>query len=823
MKTNLAFYSVILSGLLLFVFFDCKKETPKVTPTLTATAVTNITSNSASAGGVVSADGGDLVTARGVCWSLTNATPSISDSKTSDGTGIGTFSSSISGLTQGTTYNIRAYATNSIGTAYSSASSFKTLALAPTVTTTDVSAITSTSCSSGGNVSNDGGSPVTARGVCWGTNQSPTLADSKTTDASGLGIFVSSITGLTPGIIYYIRAYATNSIGTAYGTQVTATTVAVLPTITTTALSAITSTSANTGGNITNDGGATVTERGVCWSTSSTPTTSNAKSTNGTGIGNFTSSITGLIESTTYYIRSFATNAIGTTYGNELSFKTTIAVKIPTITTFDPYDITDKSINIGGSIVNDGGGVIVERGFCFSKNVNPTTNDLIVKNVSGNTSFTMNVNGLDPVTKYYARAYAINSAGTGYGNSVSFTTGVGKPTLTTFLNFAGSLNLITKNSIEASGNITSDGGAAVTSRGICWNTTGNPTINDSKITAGTGTGIFTGIMTGLLPVTQYYFQAYASNSAGTSYGGQISMPTLSGEPVVNTVSSTITSDNIATISCNISNDGGTSIISKGVCWSTSQNPTISDNKTNNGTGTGNYTSQISSLLPNTNYYVRAYATNSSGTSYGNNIERGTYGLSISDIDGNSYSIIRVGTQVWMSENLKATKYSDGTIIPLVTDNSTWSNLSTSAYCWYNNDMATNKAKYGALYNWYAVNSTKLCPSGWHIPTDDEWTVLENFVIQYNVYGAGTTYRDALPLLENASIGFNATYSGWRYEGNYQRLGSHAIWWSSTLWITDWTTDYAYIRNIGDTSGTADNVSRYYAPKNTGLAVRCVKN
>ena len=315
-------YSVYLLAalfLLSLLLFQCKKDAPKVEPTISLTGTSNITANAASASVTVNSDGGATVIAKGVCWSVTNASPTTSDSKTTDGTGTGSFSSSLSGLTQGTTYNLRAYATNSVGTGYSAALIFKTLALAPTLTTTDLSAVTSSTFSSGGNITADGGSPITARGVCWSINQSPTLADSKTSDGTGVGTFISAITGLNPGITYYVRAYATNSIGTSYGNQVTTKTTTVIPTLATVALTAITATTATSGGNITNDGGAVITARGVCWSTSQNPTTANSKTTDGTGAGSFTSSITGLSPSMTYYVRAYAINSIGTTYGAQVT------------------------------------------------------------------------------------------------------------------------------------------------------------------------------------------------------------------------------------------------------------------------------------------------------------------------------------------------------------------------------------------------------------------------------------------------------------------------------------------------------------------------
>lgn len=197
----------------------------------------------------------------------------------------------------------------------------------PTITTATIVSIASSTASGGGNISSDGGATVTERGVCWNTSANPIISDSHTTDGTGVGTFTSNLTGLLPTTTYHVRAYATNSSGTAYGNEViftTSSTPAVLPTITTSSATAITFTSASAGGNITSDGGAVITARGICWSTSINPVISGNHTSDGTGAGSFLSAITGLIPSTTYHIRAYATNSIGTAYGNDIMFTTQV-------------------------------------------------------------------------------------------------------------------------------------------------------------------------------------------------------------------------------------------------------------------------------------------------------------------------------------------------------------------------------------------------------------------------------------------------------------------------------------------------------------------
>jgi plastocyanin len=193
----------------------------------------------------------------------------------------------------------------------------------PTLTTSAISNITFTTATSGGDITSDGGASVTGRGVCWNTSTGPTTSNSKSSDSNGTGQFVSNITGLTAGMLYYVRAYATNSAGTAYGNEITFSSEAVqLATLSTTVASSITSSTANSGGNITDDGGSAVTARGVCYGLTANPTVAGSHTTDGTDKGSFVSNLTGLTPSTLYFVRAYATNSSGTAYGNQVSLTT---------------------------------------------------------------------------------------------------------------------------------------------------------------------------------------------------------------------------------------------------------------------------------------------------------------------------------------------------------------------------------------------------------------------------------------------------------------------------------------------------------------------
>lgn len=237
------------------------------------------------------------------------------------------------GLTPSTTYTYRVYSYNAVGNSltYSNELTLTTRSIItlPTLTTTTVSSITYTTSVSGGTISSDGGASITERGVCWSTSPNPTISlSTKTTNGTGTGLFNSNITGLTPNTTYHVRAYATNSVGTAYGNElIFNTTPLTLPTLITTSVSSISALKAISGGTVSNDGGASITARGVVWSTSPNPTiTLLTKTSSGTGIGTFISNLVSLSLNVTYYIRSYATNSVGTAYGNEISFTTKYAV-----------------------------------------------------------------------------------------------------------------------------------------------------------------------------------------------------------------------------------------------------------------------------------------------------------------------------------------------------------------------------------------------------------------------------------------------------------------------------------------------------------------
>jgi uncharacterized protein (TIGR02145 family) len=408
--------------------------------------------------------------------------------------------------------------------------------------------------------------------------------------------------------------------------------------------------------------------------------------------------------------------------------------------------------------------------------------------------------------------------------------------------------------------VSDDGGSPVTSRGVVWSTSPNPTISSSKVIEGNGKGSFSTTLPNLTPNTTYYIRAFATNEVGTGYGSEIKVTTFSGitVPTVTTIPISDITSTTAKSGGIVTGDCGSVVIARGVVWSTSPNPTISLNtKTSNGTGTGSFNSSLTGLNPNTTYYIRAYATNSAGTGYGNEITFTTKSDStnvmgipcsgtptVKDIDGNTYNTVQIGTQCWTKENLKVTKYTDGTTIPLDTSggisgngtSQTWSTRSTGARTIYSNDNI-NLTTYGYLYNWYAVKGIvtegntsykNLCPLGWHIPSDAEWTTLTNYLGGESVAGgkmksSGTAYWTSPNTAATNESGFSALPSGYRfYDGSFYDIRSNAFFWSATENDDKYN---AWHRTLGKFYGNVfrGDYMNILSNKSVGFSVRCLRD
>lgn len=274
----------------------------------------------------------------------------------------------------------------------------------------------------------------------------------------------------------------------------------------------------------------------------------------------------------------------------------------------------------------------------------------------------------------------------------------------------------------------------------------------------------------------------------------------------------------------VMSNGGLNVTARGVCWSIIPSPSIFDNHTSDGCSSGVFISLITELLPNTTYFVRAYATNSIGTAYGSELSFTTTGSDsiIIDIDGNVYHTITIGTKTWMVQNLIATRYQNGDSITNVTDNTVWSNLTKGAYCNYINNTIYSST-FGRLYNWYTINDIrKIAPAGWHVATSHEWqTLINSFGGEYLAGGilkeSDTVHWKSPNTGADNSSGFTAIPGGYRNDfGTFNFMGINGRWWSATEYNS--TMAYYYTMYYNSPNASNGNTS-----KKEGLSIRCVKD
>jgi uncharacterized protein (TIGR02145 family) len=402
---------------------------------------------------------------------------------------------------------------------------------------------------------------------------------------------------------------------------------------------------------------------------------------------------------------------------------------------------------------------------------------------------------------------------------------------------------ITTTSAVSGGNLTNDGGSQIFSKGVCWNTADNPTVNNSKTIESGSLGTFNTNLTQLNPSTFYYLRAYATNGVGTSYGNSVSFTTLGGKPFTNSLDASSITINSATLNGTVNPNSLPTTITFNWGMTLDYSDTISATQSpTNGNSFINVSALLSGLNPNITYHFRVKATNELGTTWSDDMTFTTF--TSADIDNNFYHSVTIGTQVWLAENLKTTKFNDGTSIPLVINDNEWNSSRTPAYCWYNNDTTLYKTTYGALYNWMVVDQgmnghKNVCPTSWHVPAKAEWATLFEYLTQ-NGYGYGGSGDDIGKSIAaklgwdndltagnvgnnqetNNRSGFTGLASGIRRDdyNSFCYVGYQTGWWAVP---DDYAAGFSYWCNMifsyssiiykGNTSWT------------TGLSIRCIKD
>ena len=394
------------------------------------------------------------------------------------------------------------------------------------------------------------------------------------------------------------------------------------------------------------------------------------------------------------------------------------------------------------------------------------------------------------------------------------------------------VTMIGANSAFCGGTIINDGGGFITESGVVYSTDSNPTTNNNKIAIGNGIGIFTYELTGLTTNTSYHLKVYAINSVGTFYGEEVVFTTQSGIISLITSPAIGIGANSAVFEGIVKSIGGYKVTERGLVFSNIPNPNTSNTKVIStkrdsfsiDPGEYRFKNIITGLTATTTYYVRAYATNRQNTYYGDEVSfittSGGLTGTVTDIDGNIYPTVTIGTQVWMGENLKTTKYRNGDPIPNVTDKNSWGNLTSGAYCNYDNELSFANT-YGRLYNGYAVSDSRsIAPTGWHVPNEAEWKTLANYLGNDHDLGGklrefGVTHWDSNDIEVTNESGFTCLPGGAFMNGKFGGIGSGGMWWISEMSINTSGWNWGL-------SGSYFNHGPYLIMVN-GFSIRCIKD
>jgi hypothetical protein len=606
-------YEFQLAGILLLsllLFTSCKK---KEIPVVSTTAVTNITVSGVTSGGNITSDGNAGVVARGVCYG-TVQTITVTDPHTTDGSGLGTFTSTVAGLTSGTTYYVRAYATNSEGTGYGTAVSFKTLGSAPIVTTLDATAVLTTGATLNGLVNpNFLSTTVTFEyGLTTSYGSTATASQSPVTGSASTNVS-AVITSLNPGATYHFRVKTVNSIGTTYGDDKTFLTLGQAPTATTLAATNIQTTSGTFNGTINaNLLSTTVTfEYGLTTAYGSTVTATQSPVT-GSTVTNVSANVTGLTPGVIYHFRVKGVNTLGTTNGSDLSMLTLGSV--PAATTVAATDLLTTSATLNGTVnanllsttVTFEYGLTTSYGSTIAATPSPVTGSTV-------TNVSANVTGLAPGVLYHFRVVAVNSLGTTNGSDLTLTTLGGAPVATT--NAATNVSGLTA-TVNGSVNASLVSTDVTFEYGLTTSYGSTAAAVPAVVTGSTLTAVAADL-SGLTGATLYHFRVKAVNTVGTTYGDDLTFTTLGSAPAARTFAATNVLSTTATLNGTAKANWLPTVVTfeygltaaYGSSVSAAQSPI-------SGNTTISINADLSGLTPSTLYYFRAKSVNSLGTTYG---------------------------------------------------------------------------------------------------------------------------------------------------------------------------------------------------------------
>ena len=522
------------------------------------------------------------------------------------------------------------------------------------------------------------------------------------------------------------------------------------PKVQTLSFVAIDSNNAEGAGEVLFEGlGGSVTARGFCWNITGRPTLADNVISQGSGAGVFTTQMQNLTKVNTYYVRAFAINATDTVFGTEVAFITVSlsdydslleSNRAPMVVTMNFAAVDTAAVTGDGEVIFEGlHGSVSSRGFCYNTTGMPTLADSVKSSGSGLGTFTLQLEGLTAATKYYVRAFAINATDTAYGNEITVTT-FSLPVVTTDTAYAAGYTRA-----KFFGTVAADGGNAITSRGFVYNASGNPTLADTIVAAGSGMGTFSATTDKLDTSTTYYVRAFAINALDTVYGEEKSFATFSLPDF--RIDSVNAGNYFAAVHVTIVDAASDTVVERGLCYSVDNaTPTRNDNTLICGKGSANFTDTLKKLSSRTTYYVTAYIVTPNGTFYSApstfTTENGDGdpcpGMeTITDYDNNTYQTIWIHNQCWMRENLRVKNFADGTNI----SEGACSEHDCSTYAYNipgNIYYGNSNEDHGLLYDYHTAikedctcdepsSRQGVCPDGWIMPTLEDWRSISDFV------------------------------------------------------------------------------------------------
>jgi len=378
---------------------------------------------------------------------------------------------------------------------------------------------------------------------------------------------------------------------------------------------------------------------------------------------------------------------------------------------------------------------------------------------------------------------------------------------------------IGRNYAFAGGVVVDDGGHKVVYKGLCWSISPDPTIENMHIQKYFADNNFSLKMDGLYANTTYYVRAYATGDAGTAYSNSISFKTLpASEPIVKNQNAQNVTYTSASFGGRIIDNGGEPILNRGICWGTNPNPTIENSKVEFSKSLKPFYHKLSDLNPNTTYYFRSFATNTIGTGYAEQFEFRTLKGTVTDIDGNIYPTVQIGSQEWMAENLQVTHYRNGDEILDYGSKEIWGyEYFRAAYCMINNDPEI-KSKYGLVYTFYAATDSRgLCPDGWHVPSMLEWNELISY-LGGQVSAKNKMLNRSDPELNYNASGLNGLPTGFVDWFGYQSVPEYSVyWWTSTM-LYQLDDRLCHYVSFGTNTEFMETMLG-----NSGLGIRCLKD